>query len=97
MTIKEVSEKYDLSADTIRYYERIGLFYSFPALSDLTLGVSLYNIFSAKYDNNGWAAPAFIKENGQVKATGWDTSDQYEAGFAPSAPFNAMAHLSVNF
>ena len=66
-------------------------------IKDLTLGVSLYNIFSAKYDNNGWAAPAFIKENGQVKATGWDTSDQYEAGFAPSAPFNAMAHLSVNF
>ena len=25
MTIKEVSEKYDISADTIRYYERIGL------------------------------------------------------------------------
>jgi DNA-binding transcriptional MerR regulator len=25
MTIKEVSEKYGLSADTIRYYERIGL------------------------------------------------------------------------
>ena len=55
------------------------------------------HFFSAKYDNNGWAAPAFVKENGQVKATGWDTSDQYEAGFAPSAPFNAMAHLSVSF
>lgn len=25
MTIKEVSQKYDISADTIRYYERIGL------------------------------------------------------------------------
>lgn len=25
MTIKEVSERYDLSADTLRYYERIGL------------------------------------------------------------------------
>ena len=25
MTIKEVSEKYDVSPDTIRYYERIGL------------------------------------------------------------------------
>ncbi len=25
MTIKEVSQKYDLSPDTIRYYERIGL------------------------------------------------------------------------
>ena len=79
----------------------IDLSYTFAlkslGIKDLTLGVSLYNIFSAKYDNNGWAAPAFIKENGQVKATGWDTSDQYEAGFAPSAPFNAMAHLSVSF
>lgn len=25
MTIKEVSEKYDISADTLRYYERIGM------------------------------------------------------------------------
>ena len=66
-------------------------------MKDLTLGVTLYNIFSAKFDNNGWAAPAFTKENGKVVATGWDTSDQYEAGFAPSAPFNVMAHLSINF
>ncbi len=66
-------------------------------LKDMTVGVTLYNIFSAEYDNNGWAAPAFTKENGQVVATGWDTSDQYEAGFAPSAPFNVMAHLSLNF
>ena len=63
----------------------------------VTLGATLYNLFSAKYDNNGWAAPAFDKQNGQIVATGWDTSDQYEAGFAPSAPFNVMAHLSINF
>ena len=25
MTIKEVSETYDISADTLRYYERIGM------------------------------------------------------------------------
>ncbi|MBQ4387366.1 MAG: TonB-dependent receptor [Prevotella sp.] len=66
-------------------------------IKDATIGLTLYNIFSAKYDNNGWAAPAFTKENGKVVATGWGTSDQYEAGFAPSAPFNMMAHLSVNF
>ena len=66
-------------------------------VKDMTLGVTLYNIFSAKYDNNGWAAPAFDKQNGKVMATGWDTSDQYEAGFAPTAPFNVMAHLSINF
>ena len=41
MTIKEVSEKYDLSADTIRYYERIGLHYTFPRLGGLHVGVSL--------------------------------------------------------
>ena len=25
MTISEVSKKYDISADTLRYYERVGL------------------------------------------------------------------------
>ena len=66
-------------------------------VKDITLGLTLYNVFSAKYDNNGWAAPAFEKQNGKVVATGWSASDQYEAGFAPSAPFNMMAHLSINF
>ena len=66
-------------------------------LKDAAVGVTLYNLFSAKFDNNGWAAPAFTKENGSVVATGWGTSDQYEAGFAPSAPFNMMVHLSLNF
>jgi len=79
----------------------IDLAYNFQlpqfGLKDVTAGISLYNVFSAKYDNNGWAAPAYTMNNGKVIATGYDTSDQYEAGFAPSAPFNFMAHLSVNF
>jgi iron complex outermembrane receptor protein len=79
----------------------IDLSYNFKlpkfGVKDITIGVSLYNIFSAEYDNNGWAAPAYTKDNGKVIATGCDTSDQYEAGFAPSAPFNMMAHLSINF
>ena len=65
-------------------------------LKDVTAGVSFYNIFSAKYDNNGWAAPAYSMNNNQVVATGRSASDQYEAGFAPSAPFHFMAHLSIN-
>ena len=64
-------------------------------IKDVTVGLTLYNLFSAKFDNNGWAAPAFTGD--KVIATGWGESDQYEAGFAPSAPFNMMAHLSVNF
>ena len=79
----------------------IDLAYNFKlpkfGIKDVTVGVTLYNIFSAKYDNNGWAAPAYTKENGKVVATGWSSSDQYKAGFAPSAPFNMMAHLSINF
>ena len=34
MTIKEVSEKYDISVDTIRYYERIGLLPPIPRKSN---------------------------------------------------------------
>jgi iron complex outermembrane receptor protein len=79
----------------------IDLSYNFKlpklGLKDATIGVTLYNLFSAEYDNNGWAAPAYTKENGNVVATGQSTHDLYEAGFAPSAPFNMMAHLSVNF
>ena len=79
----------------------IDLSYNFKlpkfGLKDATIGVTLYNLFSAKYDNNGWAAPCYEKVDDKVVATGWGTSDQYEAGFAPSAPFNVMAHLSVIF
>ena len=32
MTIKEVSEQYDISADTLRYYERIGLIPPVPRM-----------------------------------------------------------------
>ena len=66
-------------------------------IKDVTVGLTLYNLFSAKYDNNGWAAPAYTKQGDRVIATGWSESDQNKAGFAPSAPFNLMAHLSVNF
>lgn len=65
-------------------------------LKDATIGVTLYNLFSAKYDNNGWAAPKY-KADGNGKVIAYTKGDLYEAGFAPSAPFNWMAHLSINF
>ena len=68
-------------------------------IREVTAGVTLYNIFSAKYDNNGWAAPQFEKDGkgGVTAVNGWGLRDQDAAGFAPSAPFNMMAHLSINF
>lgn len=65
-------------------------------IKDATVGVTLYNLFSAKYDNNGWAAPGYKKDaSGQVMA--YCINDLTEAGFAPSAPFNFMVNLSLNF
>ena len=66
-------------------------------MKDATVGVTLYNIFNQKYDNNGWAAPQYQLANGQLKAVNtWNVRDMDAAGFAPSAPFNWMVHLSVN-
>lgn len=75
----------------------IDLAYTFKlkGLKSVTLGCTLYNVFSARYDNNGWAAPIFTKDSyGSLVCTSYDV---YEAGFAPQAPFNCMAHLSLNF
>ena len=68
-------------------------------LKDASVGISLYNLFSAKYDNNGWAAPQFEQDsNGDIIAVNtWGTRDDGAAGFAPSAPFNCMAHLTLTF
>ena len=67
-------------------------------LKDATIGVTLYNIFDAKYDNNGWAAPQYRVVDGKLTAVNtWGNRDYQAAGFAPSAPFNWMAHLSINF
>ena len=67
-------------------------------MKDATLGVTLYNIFDAKYDNNGRAAPQYRMEDNKLTAYNALGSRDYQAaGFAPSAPFNWMAHLSINF
>ncbi len=39
MTIKEVSEKYDISQDTLRYYERVGMI---PLVTRTTGGIRDY-------------------------------------------------------
>jgi len=68
-------------------------------LKDAHVGISFYNLFSAKFDNNGWAAPQFRQgDDGKVYAVNtWGLRDQEAAGFAPSAPFHFLSHLSINF
>ena len=68
-------------------------------IKSANVGVTFYNIFNTKYDNNGWGAPqiAKTKDSSVIAFNDWGTRDKEAAGFAPSAPFNWMAHLSINF
>jgi iron complex outermembrane receptor protein len=84
------------------FVTNLDLSYTFalkPAnVKSATVGVALYNLFSARFDNNGWAAPQYELAGGQVIAVNkWGTRDSGAAGFAPSAPFNMMGYLSLNF
>lgn len=47
MTITEVSKKYDISQDTLRYYERIGLI---PAVKRTKGGMRDYSEESCRLD-----------------------------------------------
>ena len=80
----------------------IDLSYTFSlkalALKEATIGLTLYNLFSSKYDNNGWAAPQYRLDGSKLVAQNtWGTRDSDAAGFAPSAPFHFMARLAVTF
>ena len=69
--------------------------FNFKVPKSLTIGISIYNVFSSEFDNNGWAYCELNKDaNGKIYA--WST-DEYEAGFAPQAPCNFLIHASIKF
>ena len=55
MTIKEVSEKYNISADTLRYYERVGMI---PAVRRNPNGIRNYG-----EEECGWIEMAICMRN----------------------------------
>lgn len=79
------------------FTNNLDLSYNFKlkSLKSATVGVTLYNLTSRKYDNNGWAYCEVGKDN-NGKAYAW-TTDLYQSGFAPQAPLHFLAHLSINF
>lgn len=58
MTIKEVSERYDISQDTLRYYERSGLI---PAVTRTSGGIRNY-----QESDLGWVENAICMRNAGV-------------------------------
>lgn len=64
-------------------------------VESLRLGLTIYNITSAKYDNNGWAYNEIgRRSDGSLYA--W-TTDLYQSGFAPQAPCYVMGHVAIDF
>jgi iron complex outermembrane receptor protein len=66
-------------------------------LKDVTVGCTIYNLFSEKYENNGFASAQYKSDGkGGVVAyqdEWWDSYSVYSA----QAPINFMAHVSLNF
>lgn len=68
--------------------------FSYKSLKSVTLGLTLYNLFSEKYDSNGSCSMNFKRENGEVVAYdgGWAW-----ATFSPQAPFHLLARVQLRF
>ena len=58
MTIKEVSQKYNISQDTLRYYERVGLI---PTVARTSGGIRNYT-----ENDLGWVENAICMRNAEV-------------------------------
>ena len=58
MTIKEVSQKYNISQDTLRYYERVGLI---PTVTRTSGGIRNYT-----ENDLGWVENAICMRNAGV-------------------------------
>lgn len=80
------------------FITNLDLSYTFrlKGLKSVTLGCTVYNLFSEKYMNNGWSAPGY-KKNAGGKVIAYTVDDEYETGYAAQAPINFMAHLSLTF
>ena len=61
------------------------------AIKGLTVGCTVYNLFNAKYDNNGWAS----SEHAYVG--GADMGRVNYSGYAAQAGTNVLGHVSLQF
>ena len=92
-TPKEVSMMLDSYFTT-----NLDLSYTFKlrGLKSITVGCTVYNLFSEEYENNGWTSASYKKDSkGNIIA--YNSNDAYETGLSAQAPINFLAHLSLNF
>ena len=61
------------------------------SLKEVRLGVSVYNLFNEKYENNGYAGAGYY-----VDDAGQKVNYRY-AGYAAQATTNVMASIAIKF
>ena len=104
MQTKDANRQATSDAISLKQYATtdLALSYTFApktrSIEGVTLGLTLYNLFSSRYDSNGWATPQYRLDGTTLVAeNNWGPRDSDAAGFAPSAPFHMMAHLRIEF
>ncbi|MBQ9465538.1 MAG: TonB-dependent receptor [Muribaculaceae bacterium] len=65
-----------------------------PHVKEITVGVSVFNLFNKKYETNGYSQTAALYPGGD-KTKGYTLSR--DPRFYPMAGINALAHLTVRF
>ena len=68
--------------------------FSMPHTKRITMGVSIYNLFNAKYETNGYSQTAALYKGGD-KSVGYTLSS--DPRFYPMADTNLLAHISLLF
>ena len=68
--------------------------FTMPHVKRITMGVSIYNLFNAKYETNGYSQTAALYKGGD-KAAGYTLSS--DPRFYPMADTNLLAHISLLF
>ena len=63
-------------------------------VKDITLGVSVYNLFDEKYETNGYSMTAALYDGGD-KSKGYKLSS--DPRFYPMAGTNFLTHLTLRF
>ena len=73
------------------FVSNLNLAYTFKprkVAKEITLGVTVYNLFNEEYENNGWASSSYDKDvNHRIDS----------AGYAAQAGTNVMGHVSFRF
>lgn len=64
--------------------------FRFAFVKEAAAGVTVYNLFNAKYETNGYAGSGFYYDKGKVVRYNY-------AGFAAQAPVNFLFHATLKF